>query len=65
MEIKLKTTGQIATNLNVPRHVVEYAVQRYRIIESQRAGIIRLFNEDATEAIRRAVLRTARKDSIC
>ena len=59
-ENKLSTTGDVAANLNVPRHVVEYAVQRHRITETQRAGIIRLFDGNAVDAIRRAVRRTGR-----
>jgi len=59
---KLKTTGEIATDLNVSRHIVEYAVQRHRIAESQRAGILRLFDQDGAEAIKRAIKRTARRE---
>ena len=55
---RLKTTSEIADDLNVPRHVVVYATQRYRIVESQRAGIIRLFDRDAAASIKRAVQRT-------
>ena len=58
---KLKTTGEIATDLNVHRHIVEYAIQRHRITESQRAGIIRLFDQRAIEAIKQAVKRTTGK----
>jgi len=55
---RLKTTSEIAAELNVPRHVVNYATQRYGIVETQRAGIIRLFNVHAVESIKRAVQRT-------
>ena len=55
---QLHTVGDIAKRLEIARHVVDYAVGRYNIEETQRAGILRLFDEDAVERIRRAVRRT-------
>jgi hypothetical protein len=59
-EQNLRTTGQIAKDLKVPVNVVDYATRRYNIAEVQRAGIIRLFDGNAVDAIRRAVRRTGR-----
>ena len=59
---ELKTTGQIACDLGVPRHVVEYAIERYQISETQRVGIYRVYNSEAMEAVKRAVNRTSRRE---
>ena len=54
----LFTLGDIAKRLGIARHIADYAVERYRIEETQRAGVLRLFDEAAVERIRRAVRRT-------
>lgn len=59
VQTRLRTIGEIARAEGVPRHVVDYAVSAYRITETQRAGIIRLFDEDAIHRIRAALRRIA------
>lgn len=59
---KLKTTGEVAIELGVPRYVVEYAIERHQISETQRVGILRVYNLNAIEKIKQAVKRTAGKE---
>ena len=58
---KLLTLGEISRRLGAPRHVVDYAIQRYGIKETQRAGILRLFSEDRLESIKNAIKRTGHR----
>jgi hypothetical protein len=58
MEADLKTTGDIAKQIGATRQSVDYAIQRYRVQETQRAGIVRLYDNPAVEAVKRAVQRT-------
>ena len=53
----LMTLGQIARRLDQPIHRVKYAIERYRIEPTQRAGILRLWNEDGLARIERSVRR--------
>ena len=54
---KLSTVGDIAREEGVPKHRVEYAIEQYRVQETQRAGIIRLFDAAKVAAIRSALAR--------
>ena len=54
----LMTLGQIAKRLNVPNHQVKYAIERYRIPPTSRVGIIRVWDTDGFERIKRALMRT-------
>ncbi len=56
---KLHTIGEIARRERVPLHRVSYAVDSYRIEPTQRAGIIRLFDDGKVEVIRAALRRIA------
>jgi len=56
---KLHTIGEIAKLEGVPVHRVAYAVEAYGIKPTQRAGIIRLYDEAGVEAIRAALRRVA------
>jgi hypothetical protein len=62
--MQLMTIGQIAQSLRIPTHRVKYAIDRYRIPETQRAGIIRLFDTHAVESVKRAVQRTTGRSLI-
>ena len=59
---KLHTIGEIAKREKVPAHRVAYAVDSYRIQETQRAGIIRLFDDDKVEVIQAALRRIANRN---
>jgi hypothetical protein len=56
---ELLTIGDIARETNEAAHRVKYAIDRNRIEEVQRAGIIRLFSRDQLELIRSVMRRTA------
>ena len=58
----LKTTGDVAKQIGVSRQNVDYAISRYRIQETQRAGIVRLFDAGAVNRIMRAINRTSREN---
>jgi hypothetical protein len=56
----LLTLAAIAARLNVDLHRVTYAVRKFGILETQRAGVIRLFREEQVREISRAVEATSR-----
>lgn len=56
-QTKLKTIGDIARALGVTSSRVAYAIEQYRIKPTQRAGILRIFDEDKVDVIRSAVRR--------
>ncbi len=58
-ERDLLTVGDIASRLGIPAARVDYALRTYRIKETQRAGIIRLFDDDSVSQIERALRRIA------
>ena len=49
------TTGKIAKKNGVSRAQVDYAIEKARISERARAGIIRLFSSDQIPAIEAAI----------
>lgn len=53
----LRTVGDIAREMGVPVHRVAYAVAVYNIAPTQRAGILRLFDEVKVAAIKSALRR--------
>ena len=53
----LSTIGDIARMLGVTPARVSYAIQTYRIEPTQRAGILRMYDETKIEAIRSALRR--------
>ena len=55
---RLLTLGDVARHLGVSRHVVSYVVEQHNIEETQRAGIIRLYDEPTVERIERVLRRT-------
>lgn len=57
---RLYTTGDIVRQTGASVAQVNYAIGRYRIAPAQRAGIIRLYDEHAVEAIRSAIQRVGR-----
>ncbi len=57
----LLTIGDIARVVGVPVHRVSYAVDTYGIEPTQRAGILRLFDEEKVENIRLAMTRIAER----
>jgi len=54
---ELKTVGEIAAALGKPKHVITYAIDRHGIRETRRAGIARLFDAKAVEAIKAAMAK--------
>ena len=57
----LLTVGDIARLEGVPPRRVTYAIDSYRIAPTQRAGILRLYDESKLEAIRWAMRRIKQK----
>lgn len=55
----LKTVGDIARNEGVPPYRIAYAISTYGIEPTQRAGVLRLFDEAKVAAIRSALRRIA------
>jgi len=53
----LQTVGQIARQEGVPAHRVDYAIQRYNIADTQRVGILRVYDDAGVEAIKSALRR--------
>lgn len=51
-QCSLLTVGDIAAELDVAIHRIRYAIATHHIRPKQRAGIIRLFDESAVEALR-------------
>lgn len=49
---KLLTVGEIANRLGCPIHKVLYLINSRQIKPSQRAGALRIFNEETIETIR-------------
>ena len=56
---ELLTLGQLARRFDVSTHQLKYAVDQYRIEPVMRAGIIRLWSEDAIPLIKSALDRIA------
>lgn len=54
---RLKTVGDLAREADEPAHIIDYAIRRYRIEETQRVGILRVYDADAAEQIKAAVRR--------
>ena len=57
----LKTIGDIAREDGVTKNAIDYAIESYRIPETQRAGIIRLYDEHAVRRIRSALRRISER----
>ena len=57
----MMTVGDLMRTDDVPRHVIEYAIEAYGIRETQRAGIIRLYDADGVRRIRSALRRIAER----
>jgi hypothetical protein len=57
MKPQLQTVGDIAKAEGVRASRVAYAIDVYRIAPTQRAGILRLFDEAGVDAIRSALRR--------
>lgn len=57
-ENELLTVGQIADTLAEPPARVAYVIGKYRIKPIQRIGIIRLFNPQQVETIRREIFNS-------
>lgn len=60
----LWTVGDIARELGIPEHSVDYAIRKYHIGESQRAGILRLYDADGFDAVRMALRRIERRGNL-
>ena len=56
---KYLTLGQLAERVGVSTHQVKYAIGQYTIKPAGRAGILRLWNEDAVPQLRSALNRIA------
>ena len=54
---KLRTVGSIAKELDASIAQINYAIDAYKILHVQRAGIIRLYDHAGVEAIRSALNR--------
>lgn len=52
---ELLTIGQIADRLQEPPARIAYIVSKYRLKPIQRIGIIRLFNEQQIQVIKRGL----------
>lgn len=61
---ELKTVGDIAREEGVPAHRVAYAIETYRIEPTQRAGILRLYDESKIVAIRSALRRISQRSGV-
>lgn len=55
----LKTLGEIATEVGVRPYSVAYAISSRGIRETQRAGIVRLFDAAAVDQIKMALAEIA------
>ena len=53
--MKFLTTGEIAKRLNVDRDTVSYALRKMQIKPNGRAGLVRVFTEEAVEKIRQFI----------
>lgn len=53
------TTGEIARRVGQPKHVVEYLIRSREIQPISRAGIARVFGEDALAQIQSELQRVA------
>lgn len=58
---ELKTVGDVARGEGVPAHRVAYAIETYHIEPTQRAGILRLYDESKIVVIRSALRRIAKR----
>ena len=56
---QLFTVGDVARRLNVSPQRVDYVIRTYNIRETQRAGILRLYDQSTMERIERAVRQTS------
>ncbi|MBN1341506.1 MAG: hypothetical protein JXQ73_02445 [Phycisphaerae bacterium] len=54
---RLVTLGEIARDMGLPLHRLTYALKTYHVRETQRAGVIRLFDAAAVERVKAAVRR--------
>ena len=57
----LQTVGDIARDEGVPPYKIAYAISTYGIEPTQRAGVLRLFDEVKIAAIRSALRRIAER----
>ena len=66
-QTRLSTIGDVARMLDVTPARVSYAIQTYHIEATQRAGILRMYDETKIEAIRSALRRieSNRGDTPC
>lgn len=62
---QLRTLGEVARLLDVPFHRASYAVGAYRIQETARVGIIRVFDETKVNLIRGVLKRIAERRGDC
>lgn len=58
---QLKTLGQIASELDRQEYSIAYIITSRRIQETQRAGIVRLFDDAAVEQIKAALAEMAKR----
>ncbi len=56
---ELRTARQIADDAGVPFHKVDYVIQRLRVTEAARVGIVRLFDAPGVAAIRQTLSEIA------
>ena len=56
---ELLTIGQVAERLDLPLHVVRYAIDTYRIKPRTRVGILRVWSNQDLDSIAAAARRTA------
>lgn len=57
LENKLYTAGEVARVLGVPLARLDYAIRSYQIEPTQRAGILRLYDSETIERIKRSLRR--------
>lgn len=51
----LLTVGDIARQLSVPQHKVNYAIEKEGILEQGRVGILRIFSQEQVLIIQAAI----------
>ena len=51
------TLGQIAQRLGIPNHRAKYVIERFQIKPTDRIGILRVWDEDAFQSIKKNLIR--------